>query len=268
MHCRSGGEGGCEQRGGLVNIKSFYVASLSSALDLDIATPDDILVHATPDVLADHLPRPLWARLLTACVGAPKVDAQLVVETIGVPNLCEHVPPAIVWNCLASLAQRSLGGEAAAPAPYVRSDSQPIRAPLIAAPPPPPETPAPERATAVGPSIPSLADVGDVDTDDRPSSLPSRTRQPTSQRFRQSSGTGIGRLATARRPQAAAPTTPIATEVPRGRRNGEYDVETDVSTAQAREDWKANLAVEDEQLVDWTSSDETVTGSDDLNRKR
>lgn len=254
-----------------MNIKSFYVASLSSALDLEIATPEDILAHATPDVLADHLPRPLWARLLTACVGAPKVDAQLVIETVGVANLCEHVPPSIVWDCIAGLAQRSLGGEAAAPTPYVRSESQPARAPLITAPPPEMPAPTPERASAVGPSIPSLEIIADAEGEDRPSSLPSRTRQPTSQRFRQSGGTGIGRLASARRPQAAASTTAVATESPRSRRttgNGEYEVETDVSAAQAREDWKANLAVEDEQLVDWSASDETVTGSEDLNRKR
>ncbi|HEX8108337.1 MAG TPA: hypothetical protein VF516_11450, partial [Kofleriaceae bacterium] len=101
-----------------MNIKAFFVAALSSALDLGIAVPDDVLRHVTPDVLAAHLPRPLWARLLTACVGAPRVDAQLVVETIGVPNLCEHVPAPIIWACIEELALRALGGVViAAPGP-------------------------------------------------------------------------------------------------------------------------------------------------------
>src|SRR3954454_23122452 len=91
-------------------MKAFFVATLSSALDLGIAVPDDVLRHVTPDVLAHHLPRPLWARLLTACVGAPRVDAQLVVETIGVPNLCEHIPAPIIWGCIVEIGGRSLGG--------------------------------------------------------------------------------------------------------------------------------------------------------------
>nr|MDQ3340213.1 hypothetical protein [Myxococcota bacterium] len=92
-----------------MNLKAFFVASLQSALDLGIATPDDVLKHVTPDVLANVLPRPLWARLFTACLGAPKVNAQLVVETIGVPNLCEHVPAQLIWACLSEIGNRSLG---------------------------------------------------------------------------------------------------------------------------------------------------------------
>ena len=92
-----------------MNIKAFFVDALDSALDLGIGTPDDVLRHVTPDVLATHLPRPLWARLLTACLGAPRVDAQLVVETIGIPNLCEHVPTSIIWACIAEIGARSLG---------------------------------------------------------------------------------------------------------------------------------------------------------------
>src|SRR5204862_6963729 len=100
VHRGGGGARRRQQDGGVVNLKAFFVATLSSALDLGIASPDDVLRHVTPDVLAIHLPRPLWARLLTACVGAPRVDAQLVVETIGVPNLCEHIPAPIIWACI------------------------------------------------------------------------------------------------------------------------------------------------------------------------
>src|SRR5687767_14503109 len=110
MHRRGGRARRCHRRGGPVNAKGFFVAALSSALDLGIATPEDVLRHVTPDVLSLHLPRPLWARLLTAALGAPKVDAQLVVETIGVPNLCEHVPSPIIWACISEIAARSLSG--------------------------------------------------------------------------------------------------------------------------------------------------------------
>ncbi|HEX3480982.1 MAG TPA: hypothetical protein VHT91_38460 [Kofleriaceae bacterium] len=257
-----------------MNVKAFFVASLSSALDLGIAIPDDVLRHVTPDVLAAHLPRPLWARLLTACVGAPRVDAQLVVETIGVPNLCEHVPAPIIWACIEELALRALGGVViAAPGPAAAASSRPnstataSRPIPLPTPPPPAETrPTPPPMPAVvGPSIPAPAGDGDGEA---------RSRLAPSQRFRQAS-TGLGRLAAnnARRPQAPAPApAPPPPEpaspprVKRGQTESDYvDSETFVG---GKDDWKNALAVEDEQLVDWSAADETVSSGDELGRKR
>jgi hypothetical protein len=264
-----------------VNIKAFFVAALSSALDLGIAVPDDVIRHVTPDVLSVHLPRPLWARLLTACVGAPRVDAQLVVETIGVPNLCEHIPAPIIWACIAELAQRALGGGVIVAA-QTTSSSRPNAAPAVAtrpiplATPPPPlaeirPSASPAATAAVGPSIPSPL-AGDSDGD------AARSRLAPSQRFRQSN-TGIGRLAAnnSRRPQAqAAPTPPLpepvvagaAAPAPRAKR-GQTESDDEVETfIGGKDDWKNVLAVEDEQLVDWSAADETVTNGDELGRKR
>lgn len=261
-----------------MNIKAFFVAALSSALDLGIAVPDDVLRHVTPDVLAAHLPRPLWARLLTACVGAPRVDAQLVVETIGVPNLCEHVPAPIIWACIEELALRALGGIVVAAPGQVAASSGPhptaaASRPIPLPTPPPPETrPTPRSMpVAVGPSIPAPAP-GEGDGE-------ARSRLAPSQRFRQTS-TGIGRLAAnnARRPQVPAPapappppepvvdrSTPLP-RVKRGQTESDYvDSETFVG---GKDDWKNALAVEDEQLVDWSAADETVTNGDELGRKR
>lgn len=238
-----------------MNLKSFYVATLQSALDLGVATPDDILRHVTTDVLAEHLPRPLWARLLTACVGAPRVDAQLVLETIGVANLCEHVPASLMWAVIQDVAQRALGQ----PAVHAVSAaaSGPTRSPLTA---PPPEViaaaPAPTPPPVMGPSIPapstSLADVvAELEAEDRPSSsLPSRGRVPTQQRFRQSN-TGIGRLASARRPQAQATPAPEPVRARRGETEAE-ETETVVGSG-SRDDWRGALAVDDEQLVEWSA---------------
>jgi hypothetical protein len=279
VHRGGGGARRRRQSGGVVNLKAFFVAALSSALDLGIAAPDDVLRHVTPDVLAAHLPRPLWARLLTACVGAPRVDAQLVVETIGVPNLCEHVPASIIWACIEELALRALGGVViAAPGQLAASSrpnltttsaaSRPV--PLATPPPPPTETrPTPPPMAAVGPSIPAPA-AGEPDAD-------ARSRLPPSQRFRQTN-TGLGRLAAnnARRPQVPAPAPPppepvadrgaSPPRVKRGQTESDYiDSETFVG---GKDDWKNALAVEDEQLVDWSAADETVTNGDELGRKR
>jgi len=286
--------------GGLddVNIKAFFVTALGGALELKIASHDDVLRHVTPDVLAQHLPRPLWARLLTACLGAPKVDATLVVETVGVSNLCEHVPTGIIWALISDVAARSLGNAATHRAPVLPSaavstpmpisESRTPSKPLSIGSPPEPQTrptPPPQPAV-VGPSIPSLAKESNsaiaVGLDDVVAELeaedikpPARARTPTGQRFRQTN-TNIGRLAAAsqsRRPQAAVPPAPPpdpATEKPtkaarRGETEIEVEVETDVRNA---DDWRTALAVEDEQLVDWSSSEETQTTTEGDSRKR
>src|SRR5690242_5852847 len=249
-------------------MKEFLVSALGSALELGIGTADDVLKHVTPDVLAQHLPRPLWARLLTACLGAPKVDATLVLETIGMPNIAEHIPSAIIWACIAEIGARALGKEAdvhvtPAPAPVPRPT------PLTA---PPPDViastpkPTPPPMAAVGPSIPApanaaLADLINELESSEPAQQPVRSRTPTSQRFRQSN-TGIGRLGNQqRRPQAAA--TPAL----RSQRRGG----TEVSDTESAEVVSQEIAVDDSQLVDWSSTENTqATDEDfsDLGRKR
>src|SRR5262249_50960447 len=134
--------------------------------------------------------------------------------------------------------------------------------------------------------------LAELDVDDPPAPPPTptpspsgRSRTPTGQRFRQSN-TGIGRLAAnnARRPMAPVaptPTTPSAvveagTEKSRGGgslpsivRRGQTETEFDMET---EADWKNRepIAVDDEQLVDWSAADETQTtnSTDDYNRKR
>src|SRR5438105_4800646 len=116
------------------SITRFFVEALASAIDLGMATPDDVLKHVTPDVLAQHLPRKIWAKLLAACLAAPRVNAEVVVDTIGMVDLCEHVPKAILWACLAEIAQRALGKSmlAMAPAPAPASAPEKIAPEKIA----------------------------------------------------------------------------------------------------------------------------------------
>ncbi len=248
-----------------MNAKAFFSDALGQALELGIGTPDDVLKHITPEILSTYLPKPLWARLLTACLGASRVDAQLVVETIGIPNLCEHVPAAIVWGCIAEIAARSLGQTYTAPPPILtrsRISEPSIPTGSVLAPPPEAiEAPvAAGTSPGSGPSIPSpLTDlISELEQDDRPAQ-PSRARTPTSQRFR-TSNTGIGRLgqtqSAQKRPQA--PVTPP-------RRSG-TEVEEVESEPRSRE-----IAVDDSQLVDWQSSETTQSTDDDFSdiaRKR
>jgi hypothetical protein len=290
LHRGRGGACGGDQRGGVVNAKAFFADALVEALELGIGTPDDVLKHVTPGILATYLPKPLWARLFTACLGASRVDAQLVVETIGIPNLCEHVPAGIIWQCIAEIAARSLGQTyTAAPPILTRSRiSEPSITTIPATPSgasgsmlaPPPE--AIEAPVAIGtqpggPSIPSpLGDlISELEQEDRPAtSAPGpdrlRGRTPTSQRFR-SSNTGIGRLGQTQQSaqQPRRPQAPVAPVAGRPRRTGTEveDVETQVGDeARSRE-----LAVDDSQLVDWQSSETTASTDEDFSdiaRKR
>ncbi|HEY5950198.1 MAG TPA: hypothetical protein VIV40_32100 [Kofleriaceae bacterium] len=265
-----------------MNIKAFFVEALTSALDLKIGTPADVLRHVTPDVLALHLPRPLWARLLTACLGAPRVDPQLVVETIGIANLCEHIPAAMIWGCIAEFGARALGKEPDVATPNVSLAKTPSGRNILA---PPPDVNNAPTATgapvAIGPNVPTppptaavnqpLADViTELENDDRSA----RPRSPTAQRFRQSN-TGVARgLSNSRRPQAVAPPTTLPR--PTGRRGGtEVSAEPEPPTSVDTGEWGAKeIAVDDSQLVEWQADvgpGSAITGDEDfsdLGRKR
>jgi hypothetical protein len=282
-----------------VNVKAFFVDALASAIDLDIGTADDVLRHVTPDVLAQHLPRPLWARVLTACLGAPKVDSTLIVETIGIPNLAEHIPAHILWACIADIAGRALGTQpevlaASATASAFASRKQPTRPPPLGSvlAPPPEERPAAAAApvaaapVAIGPSIPApsptaaanqpLADlITELEQDGAPEPRLAnlRPRSPTSPRFRQSNtavsrGSGLG----ARRPQAAA--TPSPGALGRTPRRSGTEVSPDGETETHVEDWRARdvaVDVDESQLVDWQADNNSsaatssaITGDDDF----
>jgi hypothetical protein len=265
-----------------MNIKAFFVDALTAALDLKIGTPDDVLRHVTPDVLAKHLPRPLWARLLTACLGAPRVDAQLVIETIGIPNLCEHVPAWIIWACVADIAARSLGkaSDIAAPAGAIKSTAS---GRAILAPPPDISNEPTANAAPVSIASPAAAQplsdlITELEQTDEARISQLRPRSPTAQRFRQSN-TNVGARASltgaGRRPQAVAPPAPTTLPRPSGRRGTEVSSEPEQPTSVETGDWASReIAVDDSQLVEWQTdigSATAITGDDDfsdLGRKR
>jgi hypothetical protein len=242
-------------------MKEFLVAAINSALELGIGTPEDVLFHVTPDVLSQHLPRPLWARLITACLGAPKVNAALVVDTIGMTNLCEHMPGTIMWNVLSDIGQRALGrmGTVLQPMPTSKSqptataasDSRPTALPQAPQPGQPPQPPPPG--------------------DGRGTSRPPFRSQVGAGAASRSAALSPG--ASSRRPQAPAQPPAPAQPMPpasalvgsrvtppnRGTTSTDFEIDTDIRS----ENWKSKEVEVDDDLIEWAGSEETVTGGPD-----
>jgi|GEM_PF-953964 len=94
--------------------RRFLQVVLESGLANECVTADDVLAHATPDVLATHLPPPLKAKMLSAGLAANALNPQLIVDTLGVEDLSTHLPIRVLWSCGQQAAARSLGDADAA----------------------------------------------------------------------------------------------------------------------------------------------------------
>lgn len=80
---------------------------LAAALDNDIMTPDDILSHATPEVLAAHLPPDVMSNVLAASLAAGTMSSEIILRNAGPDVLCRYVPPSILWASVQSAARRA-----------------------------------------------------------------------------------------------------------------------------------------------------------------
>jgi hypothetical protein len=96
--------------------RRFLLEILGAGLELGVITPEDVLRHVTPDVLAHHLPVTLKVKLLEASLAAERMTASLVVETIGTEGLAEHAPIGALWACINECARRPIGDDDALPA--------------------------------------------------------------------------------------------------------------------------------------------------------
>ena len=117
-----------------MGIPEFLTDVLESALDQGIGTPSDVLRHATPEELSKHLPRNVWAALLTEALTAARTDARLVVDTVTIATICQHLPAPVLWNCVAELGGRSLSKPLVSPPPTrVATIPPPVAEPARAA---------------------------------------------------------------------------------------------------------------------------------------
>lgn len=92
--------------------RTFIRRGLQSALDAGVATPDDVLAHATAEVIAEYLPAEHKAKLLAAGLAANEMNPRLVVDTVGVDAFAAHVPVGVMWACLRAVGDRAVAGAA------------------------------------------------------------------------------------------------------------------------------------------------------------
>ena len=80
---------------------------LAAALDNDIMTPDDVLAHATPAVLAAHLPPDVMSNVLAASLKEGTMTSEVILRTVGPDVLSRYVPPDVLWSSVQAAARRA-----------------------------------------------------------------------------------------------------------------------------------------------------------------
>lgn len=210
--------------------RQFLKTALESGMDTGMVAAGDVLRHATPDVLASSLPAAQTAKLLKASLEAAAMDPQLVVDTIGVATLAEHLPTNVLWACLADRAGKALGNTATV------ADAKPAPAAAAA-----PKTAAPAKEDASAPVAKPQAKVTPAArAKTKPPPAPGAKNKTTARR-------------SDRRPARLKPRSPTSSD---------FDVDTDVG-----EQWPSERGTKGEAESlgaaplgdDWQKGEETAT---------
>lgn len=87
--------------------QAWFAKMMEAGLAHDIFAPSDVLAHATPDVLASHLPPELLSKVLSASLAAGSMTPERVLETVTPELLAKHLPHEVLWQCIAAAAARA-----------------------------------------------------------------------------------------------------------------------------------------------------------------
>lgn len=87
--------------------QAWFAKMMESGLENQIFAPSDVLAHATPDVLANHLPPELLSKVLQASLAAGSMTPERVLETVTPELLARHLPHEVLWQCIAAAAARA-----------------------------------------------------------------------------------------------------------------------------------------------------------------
>jgi hypothetical protein len=87
--------------------QAWFARMMESGLEHSIFAPSDVLAHATPDVLATHLPPELLSKILASSLAAGAMTPERVLETLTPELLARHLPHEVLWACIAAAAARA-----------------------------------------------------------------------------------------------------------------------------------------------------------------
>src|SRR3954454_24963184 len=87
--------------------QAWFARVMESGLENDIFAASDVLAHATPDVLASHLPPELLSKVLASSLAAGAMTPERVLETVTPEMLAKHLPHDVLWQCIAAAAARA-----------------------------------------------------------------------------------------------------------------------------------------------------------------
>jgi hypothetical protein len=87
--------------------QAWFARVVESGLEHKIFAASDVLQHATPDVLASHLPPELLSKILQTSLAAGSMTPERVLETVNPELLAKHLPHDVLWACIAAAAQRA-----------------------------------------------------------------------------------------------------------------------------------------------------------------
>ena len=76
------------------------------ALKQGVLAPSNVLSHATPEVLAGHLPRELMVKVFATAFSTGKLTPEGILAVAPPATLVKYVTPAILWNCVREAAAR------------------------------------------------------------------------------------------------------------------------------------------------------------------
>ena len=93
------------------DVQNFLTQAVKSGIETEQLSASNLLEHATPSVLAANLPNELAASLLQASLEAGSMSPELIIDTLGVEALAEHLPAKALWACVCEVAGSAGPGE-------------------------------------------------------------------------------------------------------------------------------------------------------------
>ncbi len=95
--------------------RKFLLRAIATGSGCGIVSSADILVFATPEVLAAELPAKEKGKLLAAGLGNKKMGPDFMVDTIGIATLVEHLRIQVLWAIVNAAGARLAGSTSKKP---------------------------------------------------------------------------------------------------------------------------------------------------------